>query len=381
MTIKPATIIDTSAASAALFQEIRGEKQLAIDTESNSLHAYRERVCLIQLSTRSMDFIIDPLRLDLHRELPWFGEMLADPAVEKVFHAGEYDLMCLKRDYGYTFNNIFDTMIGSRILGVDQVGLDKLLTEHFGITLNKQYQLYNWARRPLKSEVLHYAQMDTHYLIPLRDEIYSQLVVESRWEEARELFADSTLVEWSKEEFDPEHFWKIKGAFHLGDQEAAILRELFIFRENEAIRRDLPVFKIIGDSVLTDIALEKPASLAALREIKGIGKRSSAKFGEGILNAINRGLTAPAPEKPDRPHRPDDEILARYEALYDWRKKKARERGVSSEVIASKEALWEIARRDPQIILEMEAITTLGPWRTKTYAQDILTVLQQHRSG
>ncbi len=195
------------------------------------------------------------------------------------------------------------------------------------------------------------------------------------WEEARELFAESTRVEWTKEAFSPNHFWKIKGAHHISGQEAAILKELFLFRETEAERRDLPVFKILSDSTLVEIADRKPASGEDLLLIRGMGQRSVEKYGEGILKAINRGLIAPVPDRPNHNNRPDESILVRYEALSEWRKERARVRGVSSEVIISKEALWDLAKANPGSIEQIAHTGILGPFRLKTYATEILAVL------
>src|SRR5690606_29531 len=131
------------------------------DTESNSLYAYRERVCLIQLSTRSRDYILDPLIIV---DMSPLAPLLADPGVEKVFHAAEYDLICLHRDYGFIVNNLFDTMVAARICGYKAIGLGSLLSEFLGVELDKRHQRDDWGERPLPPDSLRYAQMDTHYL-------------------------------------------------------------------------------------------------------------------------------------------------------------------------------------------------------------------------
>ena len=144
-----------------LVRDLASHPVVAVDTESNSLHAYRERVCLIQFSTPAADFIVDPIRLpDLSPLAPFF----ANPSQQKVFHAAEYDLICLRRDYQFEFTNIFDTMSAARTLGWPQVGLAAILDTHFGVKLNKKYQRADWRRRPLTPEQLDYARLDTHYL-------------------------------------------------------------------------------------------------------------------------------------------------------------------------------------------------------------------------
>ena len=175
----------TKTASVGLSGALAAYPVVAVDTESNSLHAYRERVCLIQFSTPAADYIVDPIRLpDLSALAPFF----ANPDQQKVFHAAEYDLICLRRDYRFEFANIFDTMSAARTLGWPQVGLAAILDTHFGVTMNKKYQRADWKRRPLTPEQLDYARLDTHYLVALRDKQLQALTESGRWPEAHEEF-------------------------------------------------------------------------------------------------------------------------------------------------------------------------------------------------
>jgi len=144
-----------------VIHELSAQDILAVDTESNSLYAYQEQVCLIQFSTREKDYLIDSLVMpDLSELAPIFqsNEIL------KVFHAAEYDLICLFRDYGFRFNYLFDTMIAARTLGYQKIGLGSLLEKFFVIQMNKKYQRANWGKRPLKPDMLEYARLDSHYL-------------------------------------------------------------------------------------------------------------------------------------------------------------------------------------------------------------------------
>ena len=146
---------------------------LAVDTESNSLYAYQEQVCLVQFSTRHTDYLIDALVLP---GLSPLAEIFTSDRILKVFHAAEYDLICLFRDYGFRFNYLFDTMIAARILGYQKIGLGSLLEKYFGIQMNKKFQRANWGKRPLKTEMLEYARLDSHFLIPLQDHLRAELV-------------------------------------------------------------------------------------------------------------------------------------------------------------------------------------------------------------
>jgi ribonuclease D len=174
--------------------------RLAIDLEANSLFAYREQVCLIQISIPNQDYIVDPLaKIDLSP----LGAIIGDPAVEKVFHAAEYDLLLIKREFGWRLQNLFDTMWATRILGYDRCGLANILESFYGVSLDKKHQRANWCKRPLTTSQLAYARMDTHYLLRLRDDLAAELDEAGRTAEARETFAEQSDVHPNNNEFDP----------------------------------------------------------------------------------------------------------------------------------------------------------------------------------
>ncbi len=182
---------------------------IGVDTESNSLFAYQEQVCLIQFSTEFTDYLVDPLAI---MDLSSLGPIFADPNIEKVFHAAEYDLICLKRDFGFMFRNLFDTMLAARILGRPGLGLGTMLEAEFGIEVDKRYQRANWARRPLSPEMKHYARMDTHYLLPLRNILLEALEETNRLVLAMEDFQRLTTVQPSNHENGSSNCWRISGS-------------------------------------------------------------------------------------------------------------------------------------------------------------------------
>lgn len=376
LALPPPVMVATPEYLACFRETIQGNTtRLAIDTESNSLYTYREQVCLIQVSTDKEDFLIDPLRLGNKARLDFFGEILADPRIEKVLHAAEYDVMVLKRDFGFTLANIFDTMIVARILGWEHIGLGAILGERFGIQVNKSNQRANWGQRPLPPNLIQYAQMDTHYLLPLRDELYKDLEREGHLEEACELFAEVCSAEWGGGHFDPEGFWHLSGVRSLGSKAMSILRELYLYREEQARQRDLPVFKVMSDETLVLLASTAPQSLDELRQ-RRLSDRHIQRYGEGILRCVQRGLRASPPVPPRRNNNHcDDLILRRFEALHSWRKDRAAKRGVPSDVVMPKDVLWKLAEAGPHTHKQLAAIRSLGPWRLKTYGDEILSVL------
>ncbi len=241
--LSPPVLVDSPRAFRGMLEVLAGEPMLALDTESNSLYRYYYRVCLIQISTLTADYLVDPLRLS---DLAPLGRLLADPAVEKVFHAAENDVLMLKRDFGFSFANLFDTMLAARILGWPQVSLAALLAQHFDVRLDKRTQLTDWGRRPLTPAQLSYARLDSHFLLPLRDLLLTELQSRKRWREAQEVFAALPSVVYVEKPFDPDGFWRIRGARDLNQGELAILRELYLWRDEQARKLDRPPFKVIG---------------------------------------------------------------------------------------------------------------------------------------
>lgn len=372
--LAPYHYIADQPAWATCLRTLRDAPRLAIDLEANSMFAYRERICLIQISIDAQDYIIDPVR---RLDLDGLGEIIADPTVEKVFHAAEYDLILMRRDYGWHLNNLFDTMWAVRILGYSQMGLANLLEKFFGATTSKRFQKANWCKRPLSASELSYAQKDTHYLLPLRDLLAAELEAGGHTAEAEEIFQEQARVRLPNNGFDPDGFWQINGAFDLSPQGQAVLRALYIYRDREAQRRNIPHFKVIGERTLLELAANLPASAGDLDKVHGMSAGQQQRYGHMILDIIAEARHSTPPQPPKRPPRLPDAVLNRYDRLHRWRKTRAQARGVESDVITSRDALWSIAHSNPHNLEELQALDVLGPWRLATYGQEILQLLRE----
>jgi ribonuclease D len=149
--LPPIELVQSPEQLARLASTLRSQPRIAVDTESNSLYAYTERVCLIQISTPKVDYLVDPLAL---ADLSPLRPILANPRIEKVFHAAEYDLLCLKRDFEFHLRRVFDTRIAARTLGWKKTGLGDILQQEFAVTLDKRCQRANWGKRPLPENLL-----------------------------------------------------------------------------------------------------------------------------------------------------------------------------------------------------------------------------------
>jgi len=366
--------IDTQPDLHRLVQTLSQEPLIAVDTEGDSLYSYFEKVCLIQFSTPTTDYLVDPLAIDVSELAPIF----ASPSIEKIFHAAEYDFLSLKRDYGFTFNNLFDTMLAARILGWKRYGLASLLAQQFQVKVDKNFQRYNWGQRPLSQKALTYAHLDTHYLIPLREMQMHALKKQRRWREAQEAFERQTLVEPTPKQFTPHDFWRIKGAKELPSDQQAILRRLYIVRDNIARKLDRPPFKVMHDRVLVEIAKTQPPNYQALKKLKGVGKKLLHHNATDILKAIQKGKkdSPPPYTSQNGQHRPSDTTLARYESLRKWRNNLAARRGVEPDVIVNNHTLMDIARRNPRTLGKLTEMGVLGDWQFETYGKPLLRALK-----
>ena len=357
-----------------LFNQMSGDLSLqtriAVDTESNSLHAFREQVCLIQFSTPKKDYLVDPLALN---DLGLLAPIFSNPHIEKVFHAAEYDLICLRRDFGFEVTNLFDTMHAARVLGYQFVGLDNLLAEKFKFEMDKRHQKADWAARPLTRAQIDYARLDTHYLFALRDLLEDELQEKNRLDLAREDFVRASNVEIPRGKLNGTSWRRFSMRKDITSRELTILSELCISRERIAEHMNRPVFKVISDDMLLDIARSLPQKDVDLAGI-GLSPKQIRLWGGEILSALRRGVAAPLVER-EQAKRPNDATLRRLEKLKSWRKKVAQELSVESDIVLPKIYLNVLAEKHPKSLDELESIMHDSPTRFDRYSAQIYRLL------
>ncbi|MCU0485745.1 MAG: HRDC domain-containing protein [Anaerolineales bacterium] len=366
------TLITRLPALAGMVERLLQEPIVAVDTESNSLFAYQERVCLIQFSIPGMDYLVDPLALP---DLTPLGSVFADPKIEKVFHAADYDLLCLRRDYDFTFANLFDTMLAARILGREALGLAALLEAEFGVLLDKRYQRANWGQRPLPAPLLSYARLDTHYLIALRQRLLDALQQAGRLPLAMEDFHRMCLDNYTSSNGSPDPCMNISGIYELEPQKVAVLKELCAYRDQMAQRMDRPLFKVIGDKTLMAIAEACPTSLDGLHGLPGMTPKQIKRHGPQLLQAVHRGLKA-APIRVSHPPRANDAYLLRLDALRQWRKVAGKAMGVESDVVLPRDLMYMLAEKNPRHPQELADLMRIAPYRLEHFGSDLARVLR-----
>lgn len=361
--------VHTKQSLHKMIEDIASQTRVAVDTESNSLHAFREQVCLLQFSTKKADYLVDPLALI---DLSLLAPIFSNPNIEKIFHAAEYDLICLRRDFGFSFANIFDTMQAARVLGYTAVGLDKLLGDKFEIKIDKRHQKANWAARPLPEEQILYAMLDTHYLSDLRNVLEGELIEKGRLGFALEDFRRACSEE-VKIRVNGESWERFSGRKDLSLRELTIVAQLCKWRDKEAERLNRPPYKVVMDDVFIALAKNPPEKKVDLSAV-GLSEKQIRLWGDLILRAIRRGEESPLVER-KQAERKADAVLRRLEKLKTWRKNLGLELKVESDIVLPKPYLALLSETPPKSLEELSALMKDSPSRFEKFGVQILKAL------
>ena len=376
----PMVMIEDDAALRALVDQLRLEPVIGIDTEADSFHHYREKLCLIQLSDRTHDYIVDPLKIS---DLSPLGELLGDENIVKVLHGGDYDVVSLKRDYGIRMRNLFDTMIASQFLALPRIGLADLIERFFGHHVDKKYQRHDWASRPLLPEHLDYARGDTHFLLALREVLTLFLTRKGRLDAHAEECAILEERDWTRDQDEGSQFLRVKRSNTLDEPGLRALRALWEYRDSEAKALDRPAFKVLPDEVLLGMAASRPTDDDGLHHVMRRGSSMHRKHGEALLRCVAEGLAderpLPTKEPSARRDRRGDSApgLERLLGpLKEWRNRVVDDRGLAPVVVANNNLLKEIARLTPSTIDELSAIPGIRRWQVRDFGDELLGIVQ-----
>lgn len=367
-----ARFIDTAAALARFLSEVGRPELLALDTEAATFHRYSDGICLLQLSTREHAAVVDTLAVT---DLSGVGALVADPAVEVVFHDADYDLRLLARDHHFHTTHLFDTRVAAQLLNEPAIGLAALLEKYLDIRLDKKFQRADWGARPLAPGMLEYAAADTRHLPDLRDRMGAELRARGRWSWAEEEFERQAEVRWEVEEPGTEYL-RIKGAGKLRPRQLAILRELHGWRDAAARRLDRAPFRIVNPDVLLAVAQLQSADPERLREVKGLSPGQMERYGGEIRAAVERGLAVqesdlPRIERGRRPP-PDPEFDVRLDRLKVARNAAAERVGLAPGVLCPNGTLESIARLGPRSVSELAGVPELRRWQTEVVGRELV---------
>ena len=351
------------------------EKVIGVDLEADSLYCFKEKICLIQIATSTQAFLIDPFVL---KEISPFLKVLENPDTIKIFHGSDFDIRSIDRDYQTKVNNLFDTEIACRFLGLKERGLGSLLKRNFNIDANKKYQKANWSKRPFMQEMIRYSVMDVQYLTRLYDIIHKKLM-------------DNGRLLWAKEEFEIQEqvrhenshslplFKKFKGAGKMDNRTLAVLENLLQLRVRIAQKKDQPLFKIMSNSSLTALSINKPETIDQILKTKALSKRQVDMYGKFCEDAINQAMELEQEKLPSYPrikkHRKTFKEEKRVKALKKIREQLSLSMGIEPGFLLNNALIDSIAVKTPKNLEALLKIENIRHWQVENIGNDIIGTL------
>jgi ribonuclease D len=376
-------VITDAARLVSLVQQIESADRVAVDTEADSLHSYREKLCLLQISVPATgavggvtdaeprvspgheaaravcDYIVDPLA---NIDLEPFRRALE--AREIVLHGADYDLRMLRRGLNLAASKIFDTMIAARLLGIREFSLAALVKRYFGLTLLKGSQKANWAQRPLPARMAEYAINDVHYLLPLAEKLEADLDRSERRDWLRQSCRRAIEQAAVARARDQDELWRICGSGLLRGRSAAVLRALWQWREKEAEKADRPPFHVLRNEELLKAAVKFASG--SVPDYRHFSVRRREAFREAAQAALRAPESAWPVSRRRFGTRPSNETVQRAEELGRRRNRSAEELGLEPSFIAPRSTLEGIAADGTR------AAGLLVPWQRELLGVSVL---------
>jgi ribonuclease D len=329
-------LVSESALDVWLLETGAGPRVCAIDTEADSLHRYRESLCLIQYAEESRSVLIDPLEIG---NLAPLGRVLGQATV--WMHGADYDMTMLRRQFGFLPPVVYDTQIGARLLGIRRFGLADLVLHYFGVELSKTSQKADWGKRPLSPKMIEYALNDVHYLLPMGEMISSGLRESGRYEWFVESCEASRRKVLERDECR-EEAWRIQGSGKLDRRGLAFLKALWQWRDHEAEAWDRPSFMVAPNREILEWAGELSAN-CKVRLPTHFRSERVARFRAAVVEVEAEAPQA-WPEKIKSIRRRKDAAFdRRVTELIHVRNKAAEALDIDSSLIASRSVLEMIA--------------------------------------
>ncbi|MBK8978981.1 MAG: HRDC domain-containing protein [Planctomycetes bacterium] len=376
---KPLVYVDDRTGLGRMIEALERSTEVAIDTEANSMFAYRERLCLVQLSTRTRDYVVDPLAVDVAP----LGVILADPGILKVLHGAEFDVLLLKRECGFEIASLFDTRVAASSLGFEAPGLAAVLRDWLGVELDKRFQRSDWGKRPLSDGQIEYARSDTTHLLELARLLRAELRAKGS-PHVEEVAAECRRLQTLEPEvrpLDAAELLRVKGAGCLDARGRRALEQLNRVRHQLAEARDLPPFKVFGNDVLLELARHRPRGLEEISKHRLLSEKQLQRVGTAVVDALRRarrlGPLDGVAQRADREQSLDRSEAARYERLRTWRKQVAERRRTDPSLILSKFQMLALAtaRPTPRTLDGLRGLGVVETWRTAFYGSELLEQL------
>jgi len=364
-----------SAALAELGERARHADWIALDTESNSAHVYRERVCLLQLLLPDACYLIDSLQLPSEpASLAPLAPALANPEQPLYLHGGEYDVICLRRDYDLRLRGIVDSQQASSLLGWQRTGYGAVVEAICQVTLPKGHSQYNWGKRPIDEEALDYAIQDVQYLPTVCQHLQQQITDADLAEEFAIACAAVEEAEARCTTFDPAGIWRLKGVWRLPPRCRPVLVGLYTWRDQQAKRLDQPPGRIINNELLLALAKQAPRNFGQLKRLrlKGWFLR---ELGNELIEVVKQAdQEPPAVPEPPRQREVDEAEEVRSKRLKDWRLQESKRRQTPLQVVLPARALEYLKRYGAS---DLSAVPQLGAKRSARYGETLRKLCRQ----
>ncbi|MBA3009251.1 MAG: HRDC domain-containing protein [Proteobacteria bacterium] len=351
------------------------EKIIGVDLEADSMHCFKEKVCLIQIAGSDQAFLVDPFLIN---DFSPFIRLLENQDIVKIFHGADFDVRSLDREMGVRIENLFDTEIACRFLNVRERGLGALLKEHFNVYVDKKFQKVDWSRRPLKEDMVAYSVGDVAHLIALHDRIKERLEKMNRFSWAKEEFEAQASVKYESNHQLP-LFKKFKGAGKMDNRSLAVLENLLQVRMDIAEKKDLPLFKIMSSQSLMILATHRPKAVETMISIKALSKKQADMYGHLCQEAISSALALAHGELPSYPKtrmpKKNPQVLERIDLLKKMRDKLSISIGMEPGFLINNTLISAIAFENPGTLAALGNMENIRNWQLEALGEDILKTL------
>jgi len=369
-------IIESSSQLTQFVSQIENETAIGVDVEADSMYHFKEKVCLIQMATANINVVIDPLVI---KDLSALKPIFKRSDILKIFHGADYDVRSLYRDFKFKINNMFDTELASRFLGVPETGLEAVLKNKFAVALDKKFQRKDWSRRPLPREMIAYAAEDARYLLPLAQDLTTELKDRGRFSWVHEECEILSKVRPNTNGADP-LFVNFKGAGKLDPRSLAILEALLQCRREIARKKDRPLFRIIGARPLLDLAETKPTDMKQLEKSGALSPKQIDMYGRQLIEVINSAIKIPQEDLPVYPRRKAPRVPAsaaeRVKSLRLWRDRQAQKLAMEPSLILTKSLISTLAVQKPAKMSDLSRIQEIKKWQIREFGRDILAAIK-----
>lgn len=360
--------VETPQGLEELGAELRSASIHALDSESNSGFAYNEKLCLLQFQVNGKFWLVDlTVFLGMEAALDPLWPALESNDTITILHGGEFDVGCFRRDFGLQLGGVWDTQQAASLLGWEKTGYGAVVGRVCSVELSKAHAYFDWGRRPVPQEALEYAVDDVRYLLQVEEKLRLEVESADIVEEVR-IASEAVMESTWNGGYEPDGFWKVKGAPKLEAEALLRLAALYRWRDSVARRIDAPPGRVLNNRSLLALSRRSRLRLDDLKKL-GVPGRIRSERGEELLRVLTSGFS----DVGELPAAPVQRIVSVKERrldgrLRDWRTIEAQRRGVVQQVVLPSRALRHIAREGTS---SLEGVPQLGAKRIALYGKQL----------